>query len=192
MNKGEIVAIAKGIANRPTMADADVGLLLDMAVAEMGRVLYQHPRAQVYGATYTMAADDGLVPVPPDLADLIALRTPEGAFYKQFPPSVPSPPSGYVNRGTVYEVFPHPAVDDTVVLDYTAYPAPLEADADTNWLTNFHGDVVVLGLLKQIAIYARDTASMQAWSADFAAQLETIRRQGWNQNIVAGPQVKHA
>ena len=190
MNKAELVAAVKLYANRPNLKDEEVDLLIQTVEGELNKELREHPR-NVKRASVSMPGADGILPLPDDMAGLIRVFDDAGV-YDQYPVSA-APENdyrGYINRGTVLELFPHPEIDATVCADYHAYLDPLVGGTDTNWLSTYHGDVYLYGCLREIAVYVKDDARLQAWREEFDRRLGALKMQGWNQNVAAAPRMR--
>ena len=190
MNKSELVAAVKTYLNRPNMPTADVNLLIGIIEGEFNKELREHPR-NVKRGSLPMPDDAGILPLPDDVAGIIRLFD-EGGTYEQYPISVEldSDCRGYLDRGSVLEVFPHPEAGHTLRLDYHAYLDPLAGDDDTNWLSRYHSDIYLYGALKEAAVYVKDDPRLFTWRQEYDRRLSELKRQGWNQNIAASPRVR--
>jgi hypothetical protein len=190
MNKSELVAVVKTYLNRPNMPTADVSLLIGIIEGEFNKELREHPR-NVKRGSLPMPDDTGILPLPDDVAGILRVFD-DGGLYEQYPVSITldNDRRGYHNRGSVLEVFPRPEAGHTVRLDYHAYLDPLDGDGDTNWLSRFHGDIYLYGVLKEAAVYVKDDARLALWRREFDRRLAELKRQGWNQNIAASPRVR--
>jgi len=190
MTKSELVAAARTYLNRPNMPTADVSLLIGVIEGEFNKELREHPR-NVKRGSLPMPDNLGILPLPDDVAGILRVFD-DGGVYEQYPISVEldSDCRGYLDRGSILEVFPHPEAGHTIYLDYHAYLDPLDGDDDVNWLSRFHGDIYLYGVLKEAAVYVKDDARLVAWRQEFDRRLAELKRQGWNQNIASSPRVR--
>jgi len=190
MTKSELVKAVKVYLNRPNMPTADVSLLIGIIEGEFNKELREHPR-NVKRGSLPMPDDTGVLPLPDDVAGIVRLFDDAG-IYEQYPVSVAldSISRGYLDRGSILEVFPHPEAGHTIYLDYHAYLDPLDGDDDTNWLSNYHSDIYLYGVLKEAAVYVKDDPRLAVWRQEFDRRLAGLRSQGWNQNIASSPRVR--
>ena len=190
MTKSELVKAVKDYLNRPNMPADDVNLLIGVVEGEFNKELREHPR-NVKRGSLPMPDDTGILPLPDDVAGILRVFDDAGT-YEQYPISVgaTSCSRGYFDRGSILEVFPHPEKGHTIRLDYHAYLNPLDGDDDTNWLSTYHGDIYLYGVLKEAAVYVKDDARLALWRQEFDRRLAELRRQGWNQNIASSPRVR--
>ena len=190
MNKAELVKAVRLYANRPNLENEEVDLLIQTVEGELNKELREHPR-NVKRASVPMPGTDGILPLPDDLASLIRVFDDAGV-YDQYPISAAPGTDcrGYINRGMVLELFPHPGAGATVYADYHAYLNPLVGEDDVNWLSIYHSDVYLYGCLREIAVYVKDDARLQAWRGEFDRRVNALKLQGWNQNIAAAPRVR--
>jgi len=190
MNKAELVKAVRLYANRPNLENEEVDLLIQTVEGELNKELREHPR-NVKRASVPMPGTDGILPLPDDLASLIRVFDDAGV-YDQYPISAAPGTDcrGYINRGMVLELFPRPGVGATVYADYHAYLNPLVGEDDVNWLSIYHSDVYLYGCLREIAVYVKDDARLQAWRGEFDRRVNALKLQGWNQNIAAAPRVR--
>ena len=196
MNKAELVKAVRLYANRPNLEDEEVDLLIQTVEGELNKELREHPR-NVKRASIPMPGPDGILPLPDDLVGLIRVFDNAGV-YEQYPIIAAtgtddcgvSIDRGYISRGTVLELFPHPEAGATVYADYHAYLNPLVGGTDINWLSVYHSDVYLYGCLREIAVYVKDDERLKAWRGEFNRRLDALKQQGWNQNIAASPMVR--
>ena len=191
MNKAELVKAVRLYANRPNLEDEEVDLLIQTVEGELNKELREHPR-NVKRASVPMPENNGILPLPDDLAGLIRVFDDAG-IYEQYPISAPPDTEycrGYINRGMVLELFPHPETGATVYADYHAYLDPLVGSTDINWLSIYHSDVYLYGCLREIAVYVKDDARLKAWRGEFDRRVDALRQQGWNQNFAAASRVR--
>jgi len=190
MTKSELVAAVKTYLNRPNMSSEDVNLLIGIIEGEFNKELREHPR-NVKRGNLPMPDDTGILPLPDDVAGIIRLFD-DGGVYEQYPISVDLDGDcrGYQDRGSVLEVFPHPETGHTIYLDYHAYLDPLDGDDATNWLSRYHSDIYLYGVLKEASVYVKDDGRLALWRQEFDRRLAELKRQGWNQNIASSPRVR--
>jgi len=190
MTKGELVSAVRNYLNRPNMSSDDIGLLIGVVEGELNAELREHPR-NVKRSSLAVSTADGILPLPDDVAAVMRVFDDEGR-YEQYPLAAELEPygRGYIDRGSVLEVFPHPEVGRTMYLDYHAYLDPLEGDADTNWLSRYHGGVYLYGVLKEAAVYLKDDSRLALWEQVFARRLAVLKSQGWDQNVSVSPSVR--
>jgi len=188
MNRGEIASAVRAYLERANLASTDVGYFISVTEGILNRELAEHPRSHTR-LDYTVLDDTGLIPVPDDMASLKRVVNAEGDILEQYPLDAPPDATdglGYVSRGTYLEIFPTPAVDDVISLDYVAYLEPLVDDADTNWVSTYHPDVYLYGCLAEAAVFYREDERLAQWRQDFYAKLQSLKDQGWNQNVAQG------
>lgn len=200
MNRGEIVAAVKSYLNRPNLSETDVSTMIASVEGELNRELRKHPRSQrrtsyvipttdSAGNEYTENTD--ILPLPVDIASLISLWDYNNVRLAQYPPSVPAPVRGFVERGDCLQVFPMPDRGTTFYMDYIAFLQPLSAEADTNWVSDYYSDLYIYGALKEAAVYLKNDLRLQAWQSEFLRRLQGVRAQGWNQNLAASPKSRY-
>ena len=199
MNRGQLVEAVKSYLNRPNLPEVDVATMIASVEGELNRELRDHPRNMrrtEYTIPTTNAAGDPytedtpILPLPMDMASLVSLFT-DTTRYEQYPPTV-TPSQGYVERGDCLQVYPTPSRGTTFYMDYVAFLAPLQAAADTNWVSDYFSDLYLYGVLKEAAVFLKDDQRLALWQQEFLRRLDGVRRQGWNQNIGATPRVRSA
>ena len=187
MNRTELMSGIRSYLNRPAMPDEDVGLLISVLEGELNRELREHPR-NVKRASIAMPDTTGALPLPDDIAELIRVWDASGTYPRQ---SVARGASctvrGFLDRGTVLELIPHPAVSQTIYMDYHAFLNPLEGPEDRNWVSNYHADIYLYGCLKEAAVFLKDDPRLAGWQVEFTRRVDSLKLQGWNQNIGAAP-----
>lgn len=200
MNRGELVSAIKSYLNRPNLADADVATMIASVEGELNRELREHPRNarrtgytipinDVSGNPYT--EDTPILPLPVDIATLVTLKDENGVRYEGYPATM-EPDCGYVERGDCLHVYPTPKRGTTFYLDYIAFLDPLQAAADTNWVSDYFSDLYLYGALKEAAVYLKNDQRLALWQQEFMRRLDGVQHQGWNQNIGSSPRVRNA
>ena len=203
MNRGQLVVAVKSYLNRPNLEDDDIGTMIASVEGEFNRELRKHPR-NMRRTSYTIPENDeagtpytentDILPLPTDIASLIAVwdaQNGQSKPYRQYPPSVPLPSYGYIERGDCLQIFPMPSRGTEFFLDYTAFIAPLEATADTNWVSDYFSDLYLYGVLKEAAVYLKNDARLAAWQNEFLRRLKGVKAQGWNQNMASSPKIRN-
>jgi hypothetical protein len=188
MTKDEIASAVRAYLERANLASTDVGYFVSVTEGVLNRELAEHPRNHVR-LDYTVLDDTGLIPIPGDMAALKRVVSAEGDVLEQYPLDAPPDADtghGYVPRGTYLEIFPTPAVDDVLHIDYVAYLTPLVDPSDTNWISTHHPDVYVYGCLAEAAVFYREDERLALWRQDFYSKLQSLKDQGWNQNAAQG------
>jgi len=191
MTRTEVISAVKNYLNRPAMPDEDVGLLIATLEGELNRELREHPRSEKR-ASLAMPDTTGILPLPDDIAQLLRVYD-AGGNYPRWPIDLPPGNNrGFLDRGSVLELIPHPAVSQTIYMDYHAYLNPLEGPEDRNWVSNYHSDIYLYGCLKEAAVFLKDDPRLAGWQVEFTRRLESLQLQGWNQNLGVAPKVRTA
>ena len=201
MNRADLVIAIKSYLNRPKLSAADVNTMIASCEGELNRELRDHPR-NARRAEWTIPTHDDqgielteptpIIPLPVDLASLQQVFT-DTQVYRQYPASTPPtqiPDGAFLERGDCIHVAPTPTRGTTVYLDYIAFLRPLEAEADTNWVSMYYSDLYLYGALKEAATYLKQDQRLSLWQGEFLRRLDGVRRQGWNQNVAASPRVR--
>lgn len=209
MDKATLSSRIKRRLNRPSLSQDDIDEWIETVEGELNRALKEHPRNQLR-TSFPQPFDNNLVPLPVDMMELISLRWgANGKDMDQFGPrdrlaaaqagscGMPS----YIERGTVFEVFPTPTAPpdatqeeidagQTFEMDYIAALKPLVNDLDENWVSVYHGDIYLYGCLKEAAVFLKDDKRLAGWENQFLTRLGELDSQGWNQNMGANPTIK--
>jgi hypothetical protein len=186
MTRAELRAAIKRYLDRPTLADADVDLWIDITTGKLNTALAEHPRMHTR-RLFTLPAGESLLPLPTDLLRLRVLRTghtvwrllgaADAGYDSEWGPA-------YIMRGDVAEVFPCPAEDTTFAMDYHM------ALGSENWVMDLFPQVYVFGCLVEAAEWLKDAESMASRSALFASAIDALLAQGWNEQNSTGMRVR--
>lgn len=188
MTRDELFAAVRSYADRPDLTEDTLLSVLRTLEGELNRAFAGHTRSLVT-ASYTLPAQQTLIPLPADIFLLVALRHPSDLVWERRSPGTPVPGAwgeGYIDRGSVLEVIGASEADRVFMLDYHAALCTLADQIGGNWVSVHHADVYVYGMLKELAVWTRDTQQTAIWLPQFAARLEAARMQGWDQNLGAG------
>lgn len=193
MNRTELVTAVRSYLNRPDLPATDITTMIQSVEGELNRALREHPR-NIRRTTFTLpAANDGLLSMPYDMMQLINLRDGNGNL-SEFPPDARDAATAnghaFIMRGMVAELFPAPIVDTQYTLDYYAALRPLAGDFDSNWVSNYFGDLYLYGVLKESAVYLKNDARLQLWQQEFLRRLDGVVGQGWGQNVSTIPRIR--
>lgn len=192
MTRDELFAAVRSYADRSTLGNAELLVMLASLEGELNRELSGHPR-QYVTANYTLTAGKSNIPLPTDIVTLVSLRGPSEVVWMQYPLSTPTsdlPTTGYIQRGTSLEITPK-ASDFQFTLDYFAYLCDLNTVSTGNWLSKYHADVYLYGMLKELTIWTKDQQQGPLWISEYQRRLAALKEQGWNQNIGAMPRIVH-
>lgn len=99
----------------------------------------------------------------PELAD-IQSRFPDGGFY-------------YNVSGNNIQILPEPTSVQVLEMEYYARLIPLDAINTENWLSKYHPDVYIFGLVREINAFAKDAEVSALWDARFKSALGEIDAQ---------------
>jgi hypothetical protein len=188
--RADLDAAVRDYLERPNLADTSMAAFAASVEGVLNRELRDHPRNFRRGE-WTAEDNTGLIPIPGDMASLQRVMDAKGDLFEQYPASIPPEYRGYINRGTVLQIAPAPAVGDVVRFDYIGYLPALEFDISTNWVLEHHFDVYLYGCLREAAVFYRETQNLALWNTEFVRRVEALRIQGWNQNMANAPKVRH-
>lgn len=188
--RADLDVAVRDYLERPNLSDTSMAAFVAAAEGVLNRELKEHPRNFRRGE-WAAEDDTGLIPIPSDMASLQRVMDAKGELFEQYPASRPQKSRGYINRGTVLQLFPAPAVGEIVCLDYIGYLPPLERPDNTNWVLEHHTDVYLYGCLREAAVYYRESQNLALWDKEFVRRVESLRLQGWNQNVAQAPKVRH-
>jgi hypothetical protein len=85
--------------------------------------------------------------------------------------------SSYVVYSNSIEIYPNITSTEVLELTTTNSIAPLTALSPTNWLSVDHSDVYIMGLLAEVAHFAKDKVGFEAYWARINEAFEEIRLQ---------------
>jgi hypothetical protein len=192
MTRNELFSSVRSYADRPNMTDDDLKAMLLNLEAELNRALAEHPRSFIT-STYLLAAGVTLIPLPVDLFKLVTLRYPATQTWVRYPPDTPLadlPLGAYIDRGTALEL-PGAFTEEVVVtLDYYIAVCTLGTANTENWVTRYYPDLYLYGLLRELAIWTRDSQQLESWGGEYGRRLQATIAQGWDQNTGAAPRTR--
>ena len=96
--------------------------------------------------------------------------------YRQNTSDVAGIPKFYANIGDTIEVFPTPAAEYQMQLQYYAKTPALSDSNTTNWLLTDAPDIYLYGALVQAAPYLNDDARVQTWAALYSAAIQSLQK----------------
>ena len=94
--------------------------------------------------------------------------------YRQNTSDVAGIPKFYANIGDTIEVFPTPAAEYQMQLQYYAKTPALSDSNTDNWLLSDAPDIYLYGALVQAAPYLNDDARVQTWAALYSAAIQSF------------------
>lgn len=189
MTKSELISALQSYLNRPNLTEAP--MLLGMAEGELNRALREHPR-NIRLREFQQNANNPYLRLPEDLLQLRGLYC-SGEPLEQFPSTVTETcgSCGFTERGNMLELMPPPAEDTVYRLDYHARLTPLTDESEkVNWVQESFPDLYLYAALKESAIFLKDDQRYPIWVGEYTRRLDELLRQGWNQNIAAGPRLR--
>jgi hypothetical protein len=163
LNRGEIFAAVRDYLNRPNLSDASLVSMMSSAEGEMRTILREHP-SNIRRTSMIQPAGNAILPMPFGRA--------------------------YIMRGDCAELFPSPADDTEFFLDYYAQLATLAGNTSTNWVSTYHPDLYIYGMLKEAAVFLKDDARLAGWTQEFMRRIDGVSGQGWNRNISTAPRIR--
>ena len=192
MNRGEIFSAVRDYANRPNLSDAALSIMQATAEGEMRTALREHP-SNIRRTSMIQPSGNAILPLPFDLAQMILLRDSVGTW-QQFPADSRAEAEAvgrsYIMRGDCAELFPTPTADTEFFLDYYGQLPTLSGNTSTNWVSNYHPDLYLYGILREVAVYVKDDAKLPTWGGEFMRRLDGVVGQGWNKNISTAPRIR--
>lgn len=192
MNRGEIFAAVRDYLNRPNLSDASLVSMMSSAEGEMRTILREHP-SNIRRTSMIQPAGNAILPMPYDLAQMILLRDSVGTW-GQYPADSREAASAigraYIMRGDCAELFPAPADSTEFFLDYYAQLQTLSGNTSTNWVSTYHPDLYIYGMLKEAAVFLKDDARLAGWTQEFVRRTDGVAGQGWNRNISTAPRIR--
>jgi len=84
-------------------------------------------------------------------------------FQNTYTTDTPGTPVNFTIYGDTLQIGPYPNADQNVELLYYQRLTALSADADTNWLLQYHPDVYLYGSLVHSAPWLGEDARLQTW-----------------------------
>lgn len=96
--------------------------------------------------------------------------------YRQNTSDVAGIPKFYANIGDTIEVFPTPAAEYQMQLQYYAKTPALSDSNTDNWLLSDAPDIYLYGALVQAAPYLNDDARVQTWAALYSAAIQSLQK----------------
>jgi hypothetical protein len=96
--------------------------------------------------------------------------------YRQNTSDIAGIPKFYANIGDTIEVFPTPAAEYQMQLQYYAKTPALSDSNTTNWLLTDAPDIYLYGALVQAAPYLNDDARTQTWAALYSAAMQSMQK----------------
>jgi hypothetical protein len=164
--------------------------MIALLEGELNRELNEHPRNRTSEQVTITAPVSADVAMPDDLLQLIRVTGPDEVVYEPYSP-LSEPSLGYHDRGTFITVFPTPVEDDVFTLEYYAALPALDADDATNWVSIYHPDVYVYGVLKESTVFLGDQDKIPQWREEYRKRLQQLKVQGWDQNITVAPRSRN-
>jgi hypothetical protein len=96
--------------------------------------------------------------------------------YRQNTSDIAGIPKFYANIGDTIEVFPTPAAEYQMQLQYYAKTPALSDSNTDNWLLSDAPDIYLYGALVQAAPYLNDDARVQTWAALYSAAMQSMQK----------------
>jgi hypothetical protein len=96
--------------------------------------------------------------------------------YRQNTSDIAGIPKFYANIGDTIEVFPTPAAEYQMQLQYYAKTPALSDSNTTNWLLTDAPDIYLYGSLIQAAPYLNDDARAETWAALYSAAIQSMQK----------------
>lgn len=96
--------------------------------------------------------------------------------YRQNTSDIAGIPKFYANIGDTIEVFPTPAAEYQMQLQYYAKTPALSDSNTDNWLLSDAPDIYLYGALVQAAPYLNDDARVQTWAALYSAAIQSLQK----------------
>jgi hypothetical protein len=96
--------------------------------------------------------------------------------YRQNTSDIAGIPKFYANIGDTIEVFPTPAAEYQMQLQYYAKTPALSDSNTDNWLLSDAPDIYLYGALVQAAPYLNDDARVQTWASLYSAAIQSLQK----------------
>jgi hypothetical protein len=96
--------------------------------------------------------------------------------YRQNTSDIAGIPKFYANIGDTIEVFPTPAAEYQMQLQYYAKTPALSGSNTDNWLLRDAPDIYLYGALVQAAPYLNDDARVQTWAALYSSAMQSMQK----------------
>jgi hypothetical protein len=163
MNHAALKAQLRSLINRSDMSDDLAGKFIRLAQVRLERVLrisFMHRFV-----TFNPPTDDGLVRLPVDYLQLIALNTDAGELRRVDTgtwlkyPAMYGTPKVFVQTGHDIRMRPYPATTDTMYLQYYGSDTILDDDLDINRWTEAAADAMLYGAALFAASHYEDERS---------------------------------
>ena len=186
MDRDAIVAAVQLYLDNTDLPVTSIEAMIALVEGELNRELNEHPRNRTSEQATITAPVSANIPLPDDLLQLIRVVGPDDTIYEQYSPRS-EPALGYIDRGTYITVYPTPVEDDVFTFEYYAALPDLDAGDATNWVSTYHPDVYVYGVLKESAIFLADRDRLPQWQEQYQMKLRQLKVQGWDQNVAVAP-----
>lgn len=197
LDRDDLFASVRLYLNRPNLTETELNAVLNPVQGELNRLLVMHPRNRVT-ANYTITdSEDNRIPLPDDIGVMIQVSnyTQARQEYQQtalragYRVRLNSDAWVYFDRGSFLELNPQPALDDVIQMDYHALLPDLDSGPATNWVLQYHPDLYLYGMLREMSLFLKQDQRLMIWRQEFDRRINDLQRQGWNQNIAAGPKM---
>lgn len=192
MNRGEIFTAVRDYLNRPNLPDDSMVVMMSNAESEMRTFLREHP-SNIRRTSMIQPENNAILPLPFDMAQMILLRDSVGTW-RQYPADgrdeAAAVGRAYIMRGDCAELFPAQGVETEFFLDYNAHLTTLAGNASTNWVSTYHPDLYLYGMLKEAAVFLKDDQRLASWNQEFMRRIDNVAGQGWNRNISTAPRIR--
>ena len=160
----DIQTNVQNILNRRDVTPSQLGTFVGMAIQRIQRIL--RVPAMETKASFTCDGTDGIVPVPGDLLELIAITFNDQVNRRKLTKvdfqsglrlsAVPGNPTSFYRDGGNFLVGPFPAAGSVCYISYYQDASGLSAPTDHNWITDATPDCLIYGALSYAADFFID------------------------------------
>jgi hypothetical protein len=170
-NFGQLKTSIASLLNRSDL-EAVIPDFTAMLEAQVNREVRFRNRRQE--GTAALAFTNGIATLPVDFMEartVVFLSTPRvrmeylspSSFENLYRVDTPGTPANYTIVGDTLKSGPHPNSSAGATITYYKRLTPLTADADTNWLLQYHPDVYLYGAALHSAPYLGEDNRLQTW-----------------------------
>ena len=202
MNYEEIVAASKAFADRQDVeVSSNIDTFIILVEAKINRVL--KTRMQSTRAFTPTVTDREYYPLPVDFAGMrdIQLNSDSPlnkhtvAQYNQMTPAQMNEQRSLPFAGSHYycitakelQIYPCQESGKTIEMVYFQKVPNLNADADTNWLSDSHPDIYLAGMMAEIEAFAKNYDASKLWYARLEMAIAELDNSDTEERWSGGP-----
>lgn len=193
----EIQTNVQAILNRRDLTPTQLSTFIGFAVQRIQRVL--RVPAMEAKTIVTMNGSSGVIPVPGDMLELIAITFNDSVNQQKLVrtdfqtairlSNTPGNPTSFYRDGGSFRIGPYPATGTLCYISYYQDAGGLAAPSDHNWLTDACPDLLVYGALCYAADYFLDERSgtFEARFNQIAGDVQTMAQDDELSNASISP-----